>query len=289
MTLVLVVTFALILISQFVLFKNKPNPPKTNPTTQPAAQAVTQASAPPPAEGPVPAPRAKGKSPTAPPATASKTASSEVETVVENSLYRIVFTNKGAQVKSWVLKKYKDDQGRPLDLVNPATAAFGSPLGLYTYDDNLRNQVNSALYVTSAGGDLAAPAELTYEYSESGITVRKTFRFDDTYVVAMETSLTQNAKPVQAYPMWPAGFGDQNGPPAYAASRIDYEANDKVERLAAKKVSGGNTLRGPFNWAGPAGPVFRRHLPAGRSEHLSDGHLPARDHAAQRSGQARSQ
>ena len=59
--------------------------------------------------------------------------------MVENDLYRITFTNRGAQVKSWVLKKYDDDQGHPLELVNQAAAAqFGYPLSLWTYDENLR-------------------------------------------------------------------------------------------------------------------------------------------------------
>ena len=79
-----------------------------------------------------------------------KAAPSEEQTVVENNLYRIVFTNRGAQVKSWVLKKYKDEDGHPLDLVNLQAEKFGLPLSLYTYDENLRNQINSALYVASA-------------------------------------------------------------------------------------------------------------------------------------------
>ena len=33
-------------------------------------------------------------------------------------------------------------------------------------------------------------------------------------------------------------------------------ADGKVERLAAKKISSGNTLRGPFNWAGPQDQFF---------------------------------
>ena len=38
----------------------------------------------------------------------------ETETTVENALYRITFTNRGGQVKSWILKGYDDDQGKPL-------------------------------------------------------------------------------------------------------------------------------------------------------------------------------
>ena len=44
--------------------------------------------------------------------------------VVENALYRVEFSNRGAVVKSWQLKKYKDDSRpqRTLDLVHPQAA-----------------------------------------------------------------------------------------------------------------------------------------------------------------------
>ena len=247
MLLVMVGAFALILVSQFLFFKNKPNAPTPEQTAQtakapaatgPAVAAATPQAAPPPGSIPV------------------KTATAEVETVVENELYRIVFTNHGAQAKSWILKKYKDEKGQPLDLVNPASASFGLPLGLYTYDEALRNKINSALYVAAPTGNLTAPGELTFEYSDGAVSVRKTFHFDATYVIWMETVATVNGTPVQAFPMWPAGFGDQASGPSFAAARIDYFAGDKVERLAAKKISGGNTLRGPLMWAGPQDQYF---------------------------------
>ena len=77
--------------------------------------------------------------------------------MVENDLYRIVFTNRGAQAKSWMLKKYKDDKGQPLDLVNPASSNFGLPLSLYTYDEALRNKINSALYVAAVANRQTSP------------------------------------------------------------------------------------------------------------------------------------
>ena len=51
---------------------------------------------------------------------ASKQAAAEAETVVENDLYRITFTNRGGLVKSWILKKYDDDHGKPLEMVQRA-------------------------------------------------------------------------------------------------------------------------------------------------------------------------
>ena len=247
MLLILVVTFALILISQFVFFKNKPTTPPAAQTTQTAK--ATEAAAP-------ASTTATPETAAEPGSVAAKAASTEVDTVVENDLYRIVFTNHGGQAKSWILKKYKDDKGQPLDLVNPASTSFGLPLGLYTYDEALRNKINSALYVATPSGSVTAPGELTYEYSDGSLSVRKTFRFDTSYVIWVETVATINGKPIQAFPMWPAGFGDQASAPSFASARIDYYAGDKVERLAAKKISGGNTLRGPLQWAGPQDQYF---------------------------------
>jgi YidC/Oxa1 family membrane protein insertase len=250
MLLVLVVAFALILVGQFVFFKNKPNTP---PAAQPAQTTKAPEAVPPAAETGA---AAEAETVPLPSTMPVKAATAEAETVVENDLYRITFTNRGARVKSWILKKYKDEKGQPLDLVNPASAQFGLPLGLYTYDANLRNKINSALYVATPTGNLTAPGEITFEYSDGAVTVRKTLRFDTTYVVWLETVATVNGRPIQAFPMWPAGFGDQASAPSFASARIDYYAGDKVERLAAKKISGGNTLRGPLQWAGPQDQYF---------------------------------
>ncbi len=85
-------------------------------------------------------------------------AAAESTTVVENELYRITFSNRGGQAVSWILKKYKDDAGKPLDLINPKAAAkVGYPLSLWTYDANLRNQLVQAMYVPSATGTLNTP------------------------------------------------------------------------------------------------------------------------------------
>jgi YidC/Oxa1 family membrane protein insertase len=166
------------------------------------------------------------------------------------------------------LKQYDDDHGKPLDLVNNAAAAkYGYPLSLWTYDETLRNKLNSALYVPSASGALAAPATLIFEYSDQGLTVRKTFRFDRTYVVRLETSVLSNGSPFLALPAWPAGFGDENARTAYASSRIEYHNDESTERtwgvfpksterLAVKSVSGGKTVPGPLNWAGAVDQYF---------------------------------
>ena len=247
MLLVFVVTFAVIILGQFFLFKNKPATTAPQPSQvapQPSLPAQTNA----PETGrslAEPATTAAASKTKTAASRATKVATSEAETVVETPVYKITFTNRGAQVKSWILKKYNDDNGHPLDMVNHSADQFGLPLGLFTYDQNLRKQINSALYVSDANNTLTSPGELAYDYDEGGVSVHKSFYFGDSYVISIEASVTQNGSPVQAYPMWPPGLGDQHTGPAFASSKIVYLAS-RVERLAAKKVSGGNTLRGPF-------------------------------------------
>ncbi len=178
-------------------------------------------------------------------------AAAETTTVVENELYRITFSNRGGQAVSWILKKYKDDSGKPLDLVNPKAAAkVGYPLSTWTYDAGLRSQLAQALYVPSATGTLNAPAALTFTYSNGGLEVKKAFTFDSSYVMHVELTATQNGSPVTAMISWPGGFGDQETLPDYAASQFDTMQGGKDDRQAAKKIAGGGTLPGAFEWAG---------------------------------------
>ncbi|HTW57966.1 MAG TPA: membrane protein insertase YidC [Terriglobales bacterium] len=263
-------TFALMLLLQPLLKKYFP---------QPSAPQQHQSQ---PAES-RPVPVAAAEVPSLPavsiPAGVTKQATGEADTVIENDLYRITFTNKGAQVKSWILKKFDNEaQNGPLDLVNAtASAQYGYPLSLWAYDETLRNKLNSALYVASseekvraaakgivtmpeqsaaAGKTLTAPATITFEYADQDLAVRKTFHFNDSYVVTVETSVTSKGAPVAAIPAWPAGFGDQATGPFYAATFIDYQYNKDIQRLPIKKISGGATIPGPFHWAGPTDQYF---------------------------------
>src|ERR1700728_1153597 len=202
--------------------------------------------------------------------TVAKQASTETESVIENDLYRITFTNRGAQVKSWILKKFDNDaQNGRLELVHSAAAQkFGYPLSLWTYDETLNNRINSALYVASSEGNLTAPAQLTFEYADQDLVVRKTFHFDHTYVFNVETSVFYKGAEIFAAPAWPAGFGDQVTPASYAASGIDYHNDASTERsgyiffptyvsrLTVKAISGGNTIKGPFEWGGTGQQYF---------------------------------
>src|SRR5262249_58306490 len=94
-------------------------PPPQTSQPQPAPPCSPGHSAA-PNPGPSPPPPPVAKVAAAPPA-AVKGEASERPIVIENSLYRVEFSNRGAVVKSWQLKKYRDDAKPPrtLDLVHP--------------------------------------------------------------------------------------------------------------------------------------------------------------------------
>ena len=236
--LVFVLTFVVMIVFQPLYKKYFPSPAAP---PSPAATPGTQST---PATNPEP-PRTNSAS-----KGALKQAQNESSLVIENDVYRITFSSRGAQVKSWVLKKYNNDNHQPLDLVNAGAAEkFGYPLSLFTYDESLRNRINSALFVPSATGSLTVPGTVAFEYSDGALSVRKTFSFDSSYLITVQTSVFLDDKTVTAFPMWPAGFGDEANPAGYASARVEYQNGSNIERIAAKKVSGGNTIRGPFSWA----------------------------------------
>ena len=286
---VFALTFLVIMLFQPLLKKYGPQPPaKTESVAeqrsagQPGAAGATQNPSQPP-------PHVSASTGAPAQASVPVQAASESDTVIENDVYRIVFTNRGGRVKSWVLKKYTDDKGGPLELVNGAASEkHGYPLTLWTYDEGLRNKLNSALYVatqTQAIGlgefsakirvatkgleplsnTLAAPVEIEFAYNDGDVSVKKSYTFDrDSYVVGVKTAVYVKGALVTAFPMWPAGFGDQASGPSYAASQMAYQYDSKIERLTTSswsifpsiKVIGGATVPGPFHWAAVSDQYF---------------------------------
>lgn len=272
--LVFAITFLILIAAQPLLMKyaGKKAPEQTQQSQQQAQQAKPQA----PAQAAA-APTAVSAAPVAAPSTA-KVATSEQETVVENPFYKVTFTNKGGLVKSWILKKYTNDKGQPLDLVNQTAAqTIGYPLSLYAYDENVRNKLNSVLYVVSESSKAEAGTPervVTFEYADGELAVRKTFTFNlrpatdnaqanaADYVVRADVSVTRNGQQIAAFPAWPGGFGDETVEYSYAAARLDYlpTGTDKVTRLSpdrkGEKIGQGHTVTTPFYWAGTLDQYF---------------------------------
>jgi YidC/Oxa1 family membrane protein insertase len=193
--------------------------------------------------------------------------------VVENDLYRVEFSNRGGVVKSWQLKKYKDDSKpqRVLDVVHPQSSEQAGkwPFSLALDDAQLELQANSALYRAwvpepdISGTSLArsysilppnplkAPTKLGFVWSDGHLEVTKRFSFDHSYVVRVDTSVKLDGRPITAGIAWLGGFGDLTvtNPAPVETVEIYYSEGGKINSLPHKKLEGPDKW-GPGVWQG---------------------------------------
>lgn len=201
--------------------------------------------------------------------------SQERTIIVENALYRVEISNRGGVVKSWQLKKYKDDAKPPrvLDVVHPEAAAQvgGWPFSVVLDDTQLESQANSGLYqagvvragkptavdvpqsVTSlpTGNTLEAPSNLQLVWSDGHLEVTKIFYFDHSYVMRAEISVKLNGTPIKAGLAWLGGFGDLTvtNPSPVETVYTFYSENGSLSTLPYKKLEGPEKW-GPGLWMG---------------------------------------
>jgi YidC/Oxa1 family membrane protein insertase len=186
-------------------------------------------------------------------------ATEEKTIVVESALYRVEFSNRGAVVRSWKLKKYLTDQKppRPLDLVNAdASKQLGWPFSLVLPDKQLEAQVNSALYevvppVTGASANLQAPTDVTFHWSDGHVDVAKKLSFTSSYELTVECAVTVDGKPVPVAIAWRGGFGDKEVYNAAQLVNVFYKQNGKLNLLQGKKLGVPGNQAEPAVQSGP--------------------------------------
>jgi YidC/Oxa1 family membrane protein insertase len=217
----------------------------------PAAGAVSQASV---------AGAGASTAATSKPLSAGAVQATEEKTiVVESPLYRVEFSNRGAVVRSWKLKKYLTDQKppRPLDLVNAdAAKQLGWPFSLILMDKQLEAQANSGLYevspaATDASADFQAPAEVTFHWSDGHLDVVKKLSFTPDYELTVECTVTVDGKPIPAAIAWRGGFGDKEVYNAAQLVTVFYKQNDKLNLLQYKKLGVSGNQSEPAVQSGP--------------------------------------
>jgi YidC/Oxa1 family membrane protein insertase len=181
----------------------------------------------------------------APSTVAPRSDSQERTVVIENDLYRVEISNRGAVVKSWQLKNYQDDAKPPrvLDVVHPEAAqpTGGWPFAVVLDDEQLGKAANDGLYkIVSDGIALRAPAEAEFAWSDGHLEVTKRFKFDHTYVVRVETSAKLDGRPITAGVGWLGGFGDWTvtNPAPVETENVFYSEGGKITSLPHKKLEG---------------------------------------------------
>ena len=244
--------FALSAVVLLLLAPRKP--PPTRPPPPPAERGAPAAE---PAAPPSELASGPGLPPAAEPALfgSLRQASEEKRFVVEDDLYRVELSNRGAVVKSWKLKRYQDGEGRLLELVNqPAADALGHPFIVWTEQEQegLRQQLNDGLFEVRADRR-RPPATVTFEYSDGTVSARKQFRFHrNSYVVEVTSQVHQNGNPVEHELAWRGGFGDHTVPDGHLSTGVISARLGKVQRQPYAKIKDpeSKSSGGPWLYAG---------------------------------------
>jgi YidC/Oxa1 family membrane protein insertase len=222
--------------------QQKPQEP-LKPAT-PAAAVQTPAKP----EAPAPAPAGQEAAPALPAAAAQK----EETFVLETSVYKIVFSNRGAVVRSWILKKYPDSEGKPLELVNGAAAGkAGYPFSLVFKGRKPSADLNSALFVAKPSADSLG---VEYEFSDGKTVCRKSFQFaKNSYLGQISSEVTEGDAALPHLLAWRGGFGDAAVLNAVAGQNTLYfdAASGKLTTNGIKTAKNGPvTTSGNYPFAG---------------------------------------
>jgi YidC/Oxa1 family membrane protein insertase len=179
-------------------------------------------------------------------------ATSEQLFTIDTQIYHIVLSNHGAAVESWVLKKYKDHAGKPLDMVNTAGLTKAPPpFSLALKDEQASNALNFSYYVAKPDADGMG---IQYEFSDGVNYAKKTFHFTSNgYLSQVATEVTRNGAPVEHMIAWRGGFGDAsvlNRAADRHAVNYDLSQNKLITKDAKSVKDAPLTLSGNFSFAG---------------------------------------
>ncbi len=226
-------------------FDKPPAPPPTAPKTNPAAAQTAPAAPAKPASKP-----AEQAAPL--PIPGSVHADTEQTAYIDTKLYRVEFSNRGAVVRSWVLKAYKDRFGKPLELVNAkAIPNVGAPFSLYFPKQKPATDPNQTLYVLKRAPDNLG---LDFEFSDGRTAVRKSIHFrPDSYLSDVSVEVLDSGAAIPHLIEWRGGFGDAavvNAASAQHTLYYDLSANKLVVKNSKDAKNGPVSASGSYSFAG---------------------------------------
>ncbi|HYV18740.1 MAG TPA: membrane protein insertase YidC [Verrucomicrobiae bacterium] len=194
-------------------------------------------------------------------------AAAEEEITLDLAQATVHLTNRGARVRSWILKNYRDHKGQPLDLVSPAAARLDRlPLDLLTDDAALDERLRKALFRverqdTGTGADAATV--LTFRWSDgNGDGATKVLRAGGpSGLVEISASATTHGRAIDPAIAWGAGFEEEV---AEASERMGVGVRallgrgGKVERRFQSKITPAEpwTDEGTIDFAGVESKYF---------------------------------
>lgn len=187
-------------------------------------------------------------------------AAREETVIVETDTFRVELSNRGASVKHWILKNYKDAAGNPLDLVHQEGAErFGPPFSIVRIGGERFEGADEGLFNVNPGPAVRrAPEAVVFEYAKDGLGIRKSFGFQaEGHVVQLDTEVTEGGRTQRHLVAWGGGFGDttQAGNAAHSETFL-YRDGDIEHILAADAEDERVSHSGPFPFVGIADLFF---------------------------------
>ena len=179
--------------------------------------------------------------------------------VVENTDVRAVFTTRGAAIRSWQLKKYRDSSGNPYEVVaGHAPADAPLPLTLAVDDQSLAKTLMTAPFtVTSESGNGSTGWQARFDYSAGGVSVQKTFSIapDKPYLVNVTAAVTRDGQPLPAIVRWGPALGRGITPSASFATYSPpaqpiFYTGGKVTRVKPDQIAAQPVAEGAFGFIG---------------------------------------
>ncbi len=267
----LLIAFLLMGVVLFVSQLLLPQPPVTPaaPATQAAQPAAPTPSPATPPAAPAAAPvKTDGKdAKTAPPPAEVRAASEETFTL-DNGVIRAVLSNRGGVLRSLTLTRFKDSQGKPLDVITPQAAAkTGWPLSFYFKNVASPGDLNQTLLAGRATEDKLG---VDFEYADGKTLVKKSFRLRPaSYLAEVSSEVTVNGVPLPHALAWRGGFGDRTVfNPTAAQHSVHFNASDNSLTVheAKEAKDGPISHSGNFGFAGLEDQYFAAvMLPAGNA------------------------
>jgi YidC/Oxa1 family membrane protein insertase len=170
-----------------------------------------------------------------------------------------VFSTRGATLKSWRLKHYKDGSGNDLELIPSNVSGAVRPFTLSLDEAAAAATLQNALFKPSQSSPITVSSSavtLDFEYrDESGLSARKAFTFspEQPYVVRFSTDVTLSDRQLVPTVRWgPAlATGVVNGGMIYdPPPQPVFYRDQKVKRVAIGSIEQHRQEPGTFGFVG---------------------------------------
>ncbi|HVM31904.1 MAG TPA: membrane protein insertase YidC [bacterium] len=248
----LILFIAVSVVIYVICYRFLPQPPP--PAAAPVAKAQLQ---------PTPAlPPVKHASLALPVSSRGSWASASV--TISTDLYTAIFSNEGAVLTSYELKKYPNRQtGQPIQLVNPDP---GHPRPFALADDSLPDLASQKYEIKGSSQTLAKgqSADLVFRaLTASGTVVEKKLHFTGgSYLIGFDLTLAQNRGQLAASPLeleWADTLGVEENTGTQSrvqGYRVVTAAGDHLDTQNAKKSQESTEIPAPITWTALSNQFF---------------------------------